>query len=292
MRGRREGLAVHLLVCFGLGLGPRVAGAQTTSSTGALVRYELAAAPAQRLELPGDLSEVSGLAFTDDDRLFAHGDERAVVWELQWPSGRAVKRFGIGGRNGPAMDDFEDIQVVGERVFLVTSTGRVIEGREGADGENSPVVRATRGLKAGCEVEGMTWDPGSRSMLLLCKTIESRKWKDHVVVLAVAVETGQFEPEPRIVVRESDLSRVTGQKRFAGTALVRHPHTGTYLLLSGTQRALAEIDSTGKVLGGAKLPASRHRQPEGIAIAPDLTLLISDEGAGHAATISGYAYRR
>ena len=111
-------------------------------------------------------------------------------------------------------------------------------------------------------------------------------------MLAVAVETGQFEPEPRIAVREDDLRRVTGQKRFAGTALVRHPRTGTYLLLAGPQRAVAEIDSTGRVLGGARLPASRHRQPEGIAITSDLTLLISDEGAGHAATISGYAYRR
>ncbi len=290
MSRRHRGRVIHLLLCLGL-LGQGAAKAQT-SSPGALARYDLAADPGQRIRLPGDLSEVSGIAFTRDDRLLAHGDERAVVWELQWPSGRVVKRFGIGGRNGPAIDDFEDIEVVGERVYLVSSTGQVIEGREGADGETTPVVRATRGLKAGCEVEGMTWDPASGSMLLLCKAIESRKWKDHVVVLAVAVETGQFEPEPRIAVPESDLRRVTGQKRFAGTALVRHPRTGTYLLLAGPQRAIAEIDSTGAVLGGARLPAARHRQPEGIAIASDLTLLISDEGAGHAATISGYAYRR
>ena len=209
-----ESLTMLLLVALGVLLGPDGAPAQTTSPTGALAHYDLEAAPAQRIQLPGDLSEVSGIAFTPDDRLLAHGDERAVVWELQWPGGRVVKRFGIGGRNGPALDDFEDIQVVGDRVFLVTSTGQVIEGREGADGETTPVVHSTRGLKAGCEVEGMTWDAESRSMLLLCKEVQSRKWKDHVVVLAVAVETGQFEPEPRIAVKESDLRRVTGQKRF------------------------------------------------------------------------------
>jgi hypothetical protein len=63
-------------------------------------------------------------------------------------------------------------------------------------------------------------------------------------------------------------------------------------MLAGPQRLYAEIDSTGKVLGGGKLSARRHRQPEGIAIAPDLTLLISDEAAGRTATITGYAYRR
>jgi hypothetical protein len=85
---------------------------------------------------------------------------------------------------------------------------------------------------------------------------------------------------------------VTGAKGFAGSAITRHPRTGTYLMLAGAQRAYAEIDSTGKVLGGGRLPAERHRQPEGIAIAPDLTLLISDEAAGRTATITGYAYRR
>ncbi len=46
------------------------------------------------------------------------------------------------------------------------------------------------------------------------------------------------------------------------------------------------------VLGGARLAADRHRQPEGIAIAPDGTPLISDEAAGKTATITGYACRR
>jgi hypothetical protein len=45
------------------------------------------------------------------------------------------------------------------------------------------------------------------------------------------------------------------------------------------------------VLGGGRLPAERHRQPEGLAIAPDLTLLIGDEAAQGTATITGYAYR-
>jgi hypothetical protein len=34
----------------------------------------------------------------------------------------------------------------------------------------------------------------------------------------------------------------------------------------------------------------RHPQPESIAIAPDLTLLIGDEAAGKTATIASYAW--
>ena len=63
-------------------------------------------------------------------------------------------------------------------------------------------------------------------------------------------------------------------------------------MLAGPQRLYAEIDSTGKVLGGGELSVERHRQPEGLAIAPDLTLVIADEAAGETAAITGYAYRR
>jgi hypothetical protein len=46
------------------------------------------------------------------------------------------------------------------------------------------------------------------------------------------------------------------------------------------------------VLAGGRLHKDRHRQPEGIAVAPDLTLLISDEASGGKAGITAYAYRR
>jgi uncharacterized protein YjiK len=274
------------LLCFA------AAGCATAQSPGALNHYDPAGPTSRRIALPADLAEVSGLAYTPDGRLFAQGDEQAIVYQIDLARGRPVKRFGVGGPGGPLLGDFEDIQVVGDRVFLVTSQGEIIEAREGADGETKPPVRRGRGLGGNCEVEGMTWDEGSKSLLLLCKQTKGKRWKDQLVILAVSPETGEFEPQPRLLIPQADLRRVTGAKSFAGSAITRHPRTGTYLMLGGPHRAYAEIDSTGKVLGGGKLSARRHRQPEGIAIAPDLTLLISDEAAGGTATITGYAYRR
>jgi uncharacterized protein YjiK len=93
------------------------------------------------------------------------------------------------------------------------------------------------------------------------------------------------------VIPERDLERATGIKSFHGSAMVRHPRTGTYLLLAGPEHAVAEVDSAGRVLGGGKLDGKHHRQPEGIAVGPDLTLYISDEGAGKDATLTAYAWR-
>jgi uncharacterized protein YjiK len=275
-------------------LGLALAGCANAQSArpGGLRHYDLSGEPAARIELPADLAEVSGIAYTPDGRLFAHGDERAVVYQIDYPGGKVVKRFGIGGGAGPLLGDFEDIQVVGDRVFLVTSEGQIVEAKEGADGATVPVVRRTRGVGGACEVEGMSWDEASSSLLLLCKEVKGKRWKDQLVVLAVDPTTGAFEPEPRLAVAQAELERVTGVKRFAGSALARHPRSRTWLLLAGPQRAFAEIDSSGKVLGGGQLAKARHRQPEGLAVAPDLTLLISDEAAGARATITGYASSR
>jgi hypothetical protein len=263
-----------------------------SASPGGLGHYDLDGPPSARIELPNELAEISGLAFTDDGRLLAHGDERAVIYQIDFPSGKMVKRFAIGDAGGPLLGDFEDIQVVGDRVFLVTSAGVLVEAREGRDGETVPLVRRTRGLGGACEVEGLSWDAPSSSMLLLCKQAQGKRWKDQLVILAVNPATGEFESEPRLAVSHADLERATGVKQFAGSAMVRYPRSGTWILLSGLAHAYAEIDTAGKVLGGGRLKQKRHRQPEGIAIAPDLTLLISDEAAGAKATITGYASRR
>jgi len=257
----------------------------------ALSHYALDGKPTGEAHLAKALREISGLAFTPDGRLLAHGDENAVVWQLDLASGKVVKRFGLGRAGQVLKGDFEDIQVVGDRVFLVTSGGEIVAGKEGADGAVVSTASAAEGLKGACEVEGLAWDPSTRSFLLLCKQILSRRWRHSVVVLAVSSDTWQLESKPRIVIPESELERATGTKGFHGSAMVRHPKTGTYLLLAGPEHAFAEVDSTGRVLGGGKLDAKHHRQPEGIAVGPDLTLYISDEGAGKDATLTAYAWR-
>lgn len=262
------------------------------AQSSALQRYDLEAAPAWRAELPADLAEVSGLAFTPDGHLLAHGDELAVVWRFDLASRRPAGRFGLSDQAGVLRGDFEDIAVVGERLFLVTGTGQIYEGRIAPDGRTTSAARRTPGLGRGCEVEGMTWDGATKSLLLLCKTTRTRRWKDHVVILAVSVQTWRFEKEPRILVSEEGLERVTGEKGFSGSGLARDPLTGTFLLIAGPQRAFAEVSPAGEVVGGGRFDQDLHPQPEGIAVAADLTLLISDEAGGKGtAAVTAYASR-
>lgn len=262
----------------------------TAQTAGALSHYRLDAAPNFRFELPKPLAEISGMAYTSDGQLLAHGDERAVIWRIDPKKQKVGEEFGFTRRGHLVHGDFEDLQVVGERVFLLASSGELLEGRLVSGGRVVEAVKRGAGLGGTCEAEGLAWDEATRSLLLLCKQVQSRRWRHQVVILAISVESWRFEEKPRLAIPMTQLARVTGTKRFSGTALTRHPRSGTFLLLAGPERAYAEVDASGKVLGGGRLDSDRHRQPEGIAVAPDLTLLISDEGAGKKATITGYAY--
>lgn len=268
-----------------------LAGSAAAQGTGALAHYDLRGSGDSRVELGKSLAELSGLAFTADGRLLAHGDEKAVISQIDPGDGAPLERFAFTGPHGVLHGDFEDIQVVGERIFLVTSGGELYEGREREDGGGVEAVRLSGGLEGVCSVEGMTWDQPSRSLLLLCKQVRSKRWRNDVVILSVSPETGKMDEQPRMIIPERELARVTGARHFNGTAMARHPTTGTYILLAGPQHAFAEVDARGRVLAGGRLDPERHRQPESIAIASDRTLLIGDEAAGKKATITGYAWR-
>jgi hypothetical protein len=257
----------------------------------ALAGYDLAAEPAWRAELPKALAEISGLAPAGDGSVYAHGDEQAAVFRFDLATRRPTERFGLAGRAGLLRGDFEDIQVLGRRVFLVNSEGAIYEAPLAGDGQVVQAVRRTAGFGGNCEVEGMAWDPGTNSLLLLCKQVKSKRWKKQVVILAVSAETWRVAPEPRMLIPEDRLEAVTGARGFGGSAIARHPRTGTFLLVAGPQRTYAEVDARGRVLGGGKLDKRRHPQPEGIAVTPELTLLISDESVSGPATITAYAPR-
>jgi uncharacterized protein YjiK len=88
------------------------------------------------------------------------------------------------------------------------------------------------------------------------------------------------------------LARSAGVSTFHPSGIERDPTTGHWLLVAGPERAVVEITPDGRVIAGAALSRRGHRQPEGIAIASDLTLVIGDEGAGRRGTLTAYRHAR
>ncbi len=293
MRASRGLIPASLLLLLAVGLGCE---SRAATPEGALAGYDLAGEPEWRVSLPDELREISGLAASPDGRVFAHGDEEAAIFQIDPRTGRVLKQFSLAptgqepdlgkkAKAGRVAGDFEDIAIVGDRFFLVTSNGVLVEFGEGADGERVPYTAHPTKLGQRCEVEGLTYEAADSALLLLCKEMR-RKWeRGEVLIYTWSLRMRRLEAGPRVAVTYQSLSRVSGARTFNGSALAFAPGAGSLLLVAGPQRTFAELNSQGWPLRAGVLD---QQQPEGIAFLPDGTLLMSSEGRRTGATLSGY----
>jgi uncharacterized protein YjiK len=238
-----------------------------------------------RFDLPGRLDEVSGLAVTPDGRIFGHDDERALVHHID-PDARVVgKRFAAG--DPPLSGDFEGIAVAGERFFLVTSDGILVELREVEDRREAPHRRSDTGLRGSCEVEGLDYDPVDEALLFACKVSSPEQGAVVVHRLPLDPARGRLEP---IRIARSAIAAKGVREDFQPSAIAVDP-SGTLVLASATVESLIEVDRAGNVLVGVPLSRDRHPQPEGLAFGLDGTLYVADEQNGQDARITAYARR-
>ena len=171
---------------------------------------------------------------------------------------------------------------------MVSSTGLVYEGAEGADDERLLYAMYDTGIGRRCEVEGLGHDPTDEVLLIACKAPREDGLEDLVSVFRWSPDTRELL-DPPILIPLADVEEATDQRGFATSGIVRDPTTGVYVLVSAQDRALVSVTPAGEVLSGTRLDEDLHRQAEGIAITPDGTLWIADEGRSRQARLTAYA---
>ena len=248
--------------------------------------------PDRQFRLPRRLREISGLAMLAGDRLLAHDDERGTVVEIDYRDGSIVKDFELGGPRGRVADDFEGIAAAEDRLFLVTSTGRLYEFGEGDDGAAVPYNRYETGVGRFHEIEGLAYDPPRRVLLLVSKNPRNPRQGDQVAIYRWSLDSRRLVEGGPILIKADAFARPIDRETFQPSGIERHPASGNLFIVAARQRAVAEITSQGTVLAVRRLKAGLHRQAEGISFATDNTLVIADEGAGKRATLSFYPVAR
>ena len=233
--------------------------------------------------LPVALHEISGLAL-HRGLLLAHDDELGRVYSINPASGAVAVMATL---QGPIRDDFEGIAVLGDTIWLMTSAGRLYGVRARATSTPAPFVLRQTGIGKRCELEGLAADETNGVLLLPCKILP--KNAGGLVVYRWDVARGEVAVPATISAAAGDLKRAGGQ-RMRPTAVEMVPRSNHLMLLSSIPPALVEVGATGTVLGYASLGA-RHAQAEGLAIATNGDLYVSDEGGNGLATLSIYRCR-
>lgn len=242
----------------------------------------------QQWKLPNRLNEISGLALTADDRLFAIADEAAIVYELDIDKGFLKKAFALG--SPVERGDFEGIAIAGERFFLITSDGEIFETTEGRDGEQMDYASYATGLGKRCEIEGLVTGRAGDRLLIACK--EARGEDGVLAIFAWSIDERRLLDDAPLELPLREIVRRIGKRHFNPSGIELASGSGNLLLVAARQRALAELRPDGSLVAAMRLPlVQRHHQPEGIALTRDGRLLIADEGGGHRARLAVYRPR-
>ena len=245
--------------------------------------------PVARWLLGAELTEVSGLALTPDGRLFAHGDEAARVFEIDYRRGAVVKQFWVGKESLRA--DFEGITFAGNRFFMVTSKGLLYEFSEGADGERVDFELHDTRLGKECEFEGVAFDSTANALLLPCKNVGEKSLRGNLVIYRYALgsdSSGTSTSELSI-----PMAQAVGNnrwKQFRPTDIAIDPWTGNYVMVAAQEKGILQVTPAGTVIF-SRLLAGSHPQAEGVTITRDSILIVGDEGAGQAGAITLYRWR-
>lgn len=253
-----------------------------------LADYDLEAGNATHWRLPGRLREISGLATTSDHRLLAHDDEAGVVYEIDLQDESIVKQFQMADMADTVEDDFEGIAVADDWIYLVTSSGRIYETPEGADGESVLYRVHATGVGRECEIEGLAYDADRRELLLMCKDARDEDLEGRLPVYRWSIDEKRLNADSSAVPAVRDFARHIGSRVYRPSGIERHPVSGNYFVIAARPGAIAEVTPKGEVVAARRFTAEWHRQVEGIAFAADGALIIADEGGGGRARLTVY----
>ena len=245
--------------------------------------------PVARWLLGAELTEVSGLALTPDGRLFAHGDEAARVFEIDYRRGTVVKQFWVG--EDALQADFEGITYAGNRFFMVTSKGVLYEFPEGADGERVKFQLHDTRLGKECEFEGVAFDSTANTLLMPCKNVGLKSLQGNLIIYRYALgsdSSGTSTSELSIPMAQAVGNN--GWKQVRPTDIAIDPWTGNYVLVAAQEKGILQVTPAGAVVF-SRLLAGSHPQAEGIAITRDSILIVGDEGTGQPGAITLYRWR-
>jgi len=251
----------------------------SSSAISALDWYDISNEEPKVIELSGDLTEISGITFTNDNRLFAICDEDADVFEIDYNSGSIIKRFSLGSML-VVKGDFEDITFANDKFYIIESKGKLYEFNEGANGSFIDYKTYKTSLTSKYNVEGLCYDPETSSLLLACKEFGGEGLGKDKAVYSFSLSNMTFDEKPRFVILQKEIKNNTSEGKFNPSGIARHPETGTFFIIAARGNTIVEISKDGTILNQKDLPEKVHKQAEGIAFKTDGTLFISNEGRG------------
>lgn len=284
---------------------------ETTKQSEDVFAYQLDQ-PNETFKLESILQEISGLGISSSgDFLYAVQDENGVIFRLDRKTGAIIERTKFH-KDG----DYEGIESVGDKIYVVKSTGTIYEVSN-LGMPDQAMKKYNFFLSKENDVEGLAYDKKNNRLLLACKGVPATGESFEVirmkkVIYAFDLDSLQLIPDPIYTIHLDHIRKYLEQHTslkeyeklleffsagkenltFNPSALAIHPITNQIYVISSSGKVMIVMNESGDVIHVEKLKKSIHAQPEGIIFDKDGTLYISNEGKGGTPKIHQFSYMK
>jgi uncharacterized protein YjiK len=223
------------------------------------------------------LNEISGLFYLRDENSFlAIADNKQKVYRVT-VDGKVSDYF---EDQFAEQDDFEDVVKVDSSVYVLISSGNIIDIKRGESGLITKTYEfPTTDSTNKNDFETFYYDSVAKSLILLCKECEIEKGKGVRTAYRFDLQTQQFDPAPfyTIPLKQVADRLKDGKVAFNPSAAAFDPISGRLYILSSAGQLLVSTDRKGKVQEVFRLNPTFYPQAEGIAFASNGDMYISNE---------------
>lgn len=237
----------------------------------------------ERWELPGELVEISGIAFSGAEEVASVQDEEGRIFIYNLGSRKITRQVPFAGPG-----DYEGIAVVGSSAWVIRADGVLYEIENYTAGKPK-VTRHITGLTRSQDVEGLAYDKKNNRLLLAIKGRESGG-ADYKGIYAFNLQSQKLDKAPayRIELGDPVFGNTAGKKKedvIQPSDLAMHPSTGELYVLEGAKPKMLVMNASGNPAHLYKLKGKDFPQPEGMDFNEAGELFISNEGGKGRGTI-------
>lgn len=228
----------------------------------------------QQWIMPKELNEISGICFTDKNKLACVQDEKGVIYIYDLESSSIEKKIRFAGKG-----DYEGIAIVGNTAFVITGDGILYEI---ADYLTSPVVTSFPiNIHKNEESEAICYDKLNDRLLIALK--DSKKNKVDPELFEFDLNKKEFHYNPALKIDQKNMffkkmKFENLKKHWQPADIAMNPSNNKILVVDAINHNLLEISTNGKLERSTSLPTEVFPHPEGIAVRNDGSIFICNDG--------------
>ncbi len=227
-------------------------------------------------KLPKILSEISGMAYLDDNKVVGVQDELGKLFIYNLNSKKIEKEVEFGGSG-----DYEGVALNGTTAFVLKSDGSLIKID---DYLSSPQVsKIDTPLTSEADTEGLCLDEKNNRLLIAVKE-EDPNGERYKSIYSVPLASLEMQEAPVFQIDLNnpvfkDINEEDVKNIFKPSEINIHPETGDIYLVGGANSRLLILGPQGDPKQLYILDKTDFPQPEGLTFDASGNLFISNEGS-------------